>query len=89
MVGSALGNLIQKQLAGQVLRPELHNSPPPFFSRIEFGWEFRFSQYREPLSSPVRRCTGFYYQLIRVEASGSRDQPHAQALWPSPSTGSL
>ena len=32
---------------------------PPFFSRIEFGWEFRFSQYREPLSSPVRRCTGF------------------------------
>ena len=29
------------------------------WSRIEFGWEFRFSQYREPLSSPVRRCTGF------------------------------
>ena len=35
------------------------NTRPPFFSRIEFGWEFRFSQYREPLSSPVRRCTGF------------------------------
>ena len=62
---------------------------PPFFSRLEFGWEFRFSQYREPLSSPVRRCTGFCYQLIRVEASGSRDQAVALIRRPLPSRAGL
>ena len=49
----------------------------------------RFSQYREPLSSPVRRCTGFCYQLIRVEASGSGDQAVALVRRPLPSRAGL
>ena len=54
------------------------NSAPLFSPGSSSAGSSDFSQYREPLSSPVRRCTGFCYQLIRVEASGSRDRTFEQ-----------
>ena len=63
---------------------------PPFFSRIEFGWEFRFLPVQG--ASELLTCTtmhGFCYQLIRVEASGSRDQAVALVRRPLPSRAGL
>ena len=58
---------------------------PPFFSRIEFGWEFPILPVQEASELTCTTMHGFCYQLIRVEASGSRDQ--AVALVRRPTAG--
>ena len=51
---------------------------PPFFSRIEFGWEFRILPVQGASELTGTTMHGFCYQLIRVEASGSRDRTFEQ-----------
>ena len=62
---------------------------PPFFSRIEFGWEFRILPVQGASELTGTTMHGFCYQLIRVEASGSRDQAVALVRRPLPSRAGL